>query len=170
MSLTAMTHTNQFWDAKSFKYLHRWRCRQSKLNWNLTSKNMYHTGETNEKQYFFFSQETVSMWTRQIYKFLQIAQSKNSTKTIISKTFIFKDDSEPILWSACCFFSYTFRCEKMEDHKTGDNYNMFFSHKNKKPFNKQSKELHKINNFPACLTNLRTAGRKKKSHIHNISM
>lgn len=102
------------------------------------------------------------MWTRQIYKFLQIAQSKNSAKTIISKTFIFKDDSEPILWSACCFFSYTFRCEKMEDHKTGDNYNMFFSHKNKKPFNKQSKELHKINNFPACLTNLRTAGRKKK--------
>lgn len=53
MSLTAMTHTNQFWDAKSFKYLHRWRCRQSKLNWNLTSKNMYHTGKTNEKPYFF---------------------------------------------------------------------------------------------------------------------
>jgi len=94
-------------------------------------------------------------------QFLQIAQNKD--RALFSKTF----QNQPCK-SVTHLCSFTSRCEQMEDPKTGGKHIVFVCHKKRELFNQLSKELHKTkskNNFPACLTNLRTAEKRQKGIV-----
>lgn len=110
MSLMAMIHRNQFWDAVSFRCLNSWRCRQSKFKWNLT-ENKSLSERKNKQKRLFFSGENVNM-NKASLQFLQIAQNKD--RSLFSKTF----QNQP--WKSVMHFCrFTSRCEQMEERKSG---------------------------------------------------